>query len=383
MRTSMNLIGLLAAAGSAVVSACVPPATPLPDTILEPFRIQYQNTSYPAVHKLHLNAGLAGGGDRHLFTDPVGDKIFNMTLVDGAITNTWAEGTLRAVIGGEHSTIDNTDKIFMTNRGDPVAVFKPTWGCDPDTDQPQVELVFQGHRKGSTFVPGGWYCIRPTYDGAYESRYYPPGNTANDPNKFCVKVTLVALVSQAPVASTTTQTSTTSATTTVTTSSTLPTTTQTTTTSATTTVTTASPTTLSTVTTTGPANPSATGKFTDMTAQGYAFQGCAPEERTANDEPGRTLGGPRFSADDMTNEKCFEFCAARGYKLAGTEYRRECYCGNALFRPTRQPATTVASLAGCSYPCAGNAAQFCGGSAWLSLYRKCEAGETCVNAQFT
>ncbi|KLU85182.1 hypothetical protein MAPG_04212 [Magnaporthiopsis poae ATCC 64411] len=177
MRTSLSLIGLLAVAGSTIISACVTPETPLPNTILEGFRIQFQNTSYPAVHKLHMNTKLAGGGDRHIFTDPVGDKVYNMTLVDGVITNTWAEGTIRAVIGGEHSNIDNTDKIFMTGRNNPYAIYKPTWGCDPDTDLPQVELVFQGHRQGTTFVPGGWSCIRPTYDGAYEYRYYPPGNT--------------------------------------------------------------------------------------------------------------------------------------------------------------------------------------------------------------
>jgi hypothetical protein len=119
-----------------------------------------------------------------------------------------------------------------------------------------------------------------------------------------------------------------------------------------------------------------------MTPLGYRFLGCAPEERWATDGAFRTLSGAMESSDAMTNERCTAFCEARGFKYAGTEWRRECWCGNS-FAPTRQPATTIASLAKCDYKCTGNQAQICGGDAWLSLYEKCEAGAACENVVFT
>lgn len=62
----------------------------------------------------------------------------------------------------------------MTERGDPKAIFQPTYGCNPDTDAVQVELSFVTWQNHS---PGQWICVRPTYDNAYEFRYYPPGDT--------------------------------------------------------------------------------------------------------------------------------------------------------------------------------------------------------------
>lgn len=65
--------------------------------------------------------------------------------------------------------------MFMTERGDPRAIFQPTWACNPETDAVQIELLFvtwQNH------LAGGWICVRPTFDNAHEFRYYPPGNTS-------------------------------------------------------------------------------------------------------------------------------------------------------------------------------------------------------------
>jgi hypothetical protein len=76
------------------------------------------------------------------------------------------------------------------------------------------------------------------------------------------------------------------------------------------------------------------------------------------------------------------FCTTGGYAYAGTEYTRECWCGNAV-ATGRQPATTVASLANCNFMCGGNAKEYCGGNAWLSLYKACAKGAACANAQFT
>jgi hypothetical protein len=121
-----------------------------------------------------------------------------------------------------------------------------------------------------------------------------------------------------------------------------------------------------------------------MTSQGFRFLGCSPEERRVNppDWPGRTLPSSLYAADTLTNEICMAYCSGLGYKYAGTEWSRECWCANA-YAPTRQPPITLASLALCNFKCKGNSTQFCGGDAYLSLYEKCPAGGPCVNFVFT
>jgi len=122
--------------------------------------------------------------------------------------------------------------------------------------------------------------------------------------------------------------------------------------------------------------------YTDETANGFAFVGCAPEASNADDGPARTLTGSLLADDAMTDGECVAFCASEGYTYAGTEYTRECWCGNSV-APGREPQTTLASLDNCNYPCGGNASQFCGGNSWLSLYQACTPGAACVNAVFT
>ncbi|RKU49105.1 hypothetical protein DL546_006595 [Coniochaeta pulveracea] len=346
----------------AVSSACTIPAAPPSNTISSPFRVQIQNASYPEVDNLFMNLLLAGGGDQHLYVGPVGVPTSDLMLDQGFLTR----GSLHAVLGGEFSAIDNTVKMFMTDRGDPRATFSPTYACNPVTDALQLELRFVGKQND---VPGGWICVRPTYDDAHEFRYYPPGDTKNDPNKFCIKVTLVAVPATSSSSSSILSTSSASST------SSHPVTSSTATTSSTTKTSTSSSATSSAS--------SAPPPYTDMTSRGFAFVGCAPEERTVQppDNASRTLP-VLYATDSMTNELCMSYCRSNGYSYAGTEYRRECWCGNS-YAATRQPGTTRASLAGCASTCMGNTTQICGGSSWLSLYRACAVGAPCTNAQFT
>ena len=97
---------------------------------------------------------------------------------------------------------------------------------------------------------------------------------------------------------------------------------------------------------------------------------------------GRTLPTVVYAEDAMTNAKCMAFCSNAGYKYAGTEWSRECWCANS-YAATRQPATTIASVHNCNFPCSGATNEFCGGDAWLSLYEKCPVGGPCVNNVFT
>jgi len=178
----------------------------------------------------------------------------------------------------------------------------------------------------------------------------------------------------------------TSAATTSPTSTTTSTTTSTSSTSSTSTTSTSSSTTSSTssTTTTTPTSTPTSGPlpYTDKTASGFAFVGCAPEARRAGDGGGRTLTGASLVQDGMTNEICLNYCRAAGYAYAGTEYRRECYCGNTVVA-TRQPKTTLASLKDCGLTCHGSAVEYCGGQSWMSLYQRCPVGGPCVNAVFT
>jgi hypothetical protein len=68
--------------------------------------------------------------------------------------------------------------MFMTGRGDPRAVFKPTYACNPDTDEVQIELQFVTWENQPE---GGWICVRHAFDGSHEFRYYPPGNECTRP----------------------------------------------------------------------------------------------------------------------------------------------------------------------------------------------------------
>lgn len=77
----------------------------------------------------------------------------------------------------------------------------------------------------------------------------------------------------------------------------------------------------------------------------------------------RALSGGAYAADDMTLESCAAFCAAFAY--FGTEYGRECYCGNAF-----EDGSVEAAAADCSMTCAGDAQTLCGNGNRLSVYAK-------------
>ncbi|KAH8893886.1 WSC-domain-containing protein [Thozetella sp. PMI_491] len=360
---------------AALASACTIPGGTLSNTITQGFQVQVQNASQPDVHNQYMNLLVAGGGDQHLFIGPVGTPTFDLTLVNGVLTH----GGIHAVINGEFSDIDDTTKMFMTERGDPRAIFAPTYACNPDTDNLQVELQFVGRE---TSPAGGWICVRPTFNNAHEFRYYPPGNDKFDPNRFCTKVTLVVVggagvsgVSSLPASSTTAASSAASSPASSSSTSSSP------DSSAVSTPSTATSTTFTTSATS--AASSGPLPYTDLTSIGFRFIGCAPEQKTVNPPDGTFRTLPQLYASDlMTNQICANYCQANGYAYAGTEFRRECWCGNS-YAATRQPGTTLASLSGCSSTCMGDTTQKCGGTDWLSLYAACPAGGPCVNAQFT
>lgn len=75
--------------------------------------------------------------------------------------------------------------MFMTERGDPRAIYDVVYGCNPDTDQLQTLLAFK-QRAG---VTGGHICVRVASGNRHEFRYSPPGNTGNT-YAFCLNLSL-------------------------------------------------------------------------------------------------------------------------------------------------------------------------------------------------
>jgi kremen protein len=110
MKSSLVLLSLSAGA----TLACDLPATPPPNTITTPFRVQVQNASHPEVHNKFMNLLPSGGGDQHLFIGPVGDPTFDLTLIDGVITHVGTP-TVRAVIGGEVCSMNGLVNGTNTN----------------------------------------------------------------------------------------------------------------------------------------------------------------------------------------------------------------------------------------------------------------------------
>ncbi|KFY19512.1 hypothetical protein V491_04394, partial [Pseudogymnoascus sp. VKM F-3775] len=78
----------------------------------------------------------------------------------------------------------------------------------------------------------------------------------------------------------------------------------------------------------------------------------------------RVLSGAELANDELTLEKCAAFCNEGGFKVFGTEYGRECWCGAAL------GVTTEVGAEQCDQPCGGDASEACGQGDRLSIYEK-------------
>ncbi|KAF8474830.1 hypothetical protein BDZ91DRAFT_650584 [Kalaharituber pfeilii] len=163
---------LLALSSFLAVAAaqCTLPSPATTNNITEPFAVQVLYPENPIIHGRRMNFWPAGGGDQHLYLGPTaGNPISNLTLVNGVITTSLDTGPIiRAVINGEYTARDNTTKIFVTQRGDPRAVFEIKYACDIDNPtkvQTEIKLT------------SGDVCVRLASGNRYEFRYSPFGNT--------------------------------------------------------------------------------------------------------------------------------------------------------------------------------------------------------------
>ncbi|PMD35530.1 WSC-domain-containing protein [Hyaloscypha variabilis F] len=88
----------------------------------------------------------------------------------------------------------------------------------------------------------------------------------------------------------------------------------------------------------------------------YSFSNCQTEGTFL-----RALTNSATATNNMTNELCANFCT--GYTMFGTEYGRECYCGDVL-----SYGSIRALLSDCSFPCGGATQESCGAALRLNLY---------------
>ncbi|KAK5993286.1 WSC domain-containing protein [Cladobotryum mycophilum] len=75
----------------------------------------------------------------------------------------------------------------------------------------------------------------------------------------------------------------------------------------------------------------------------------------------RALNGIFYANDTLTLESCEDYC--KDYVYWGTEYGRECYCGNTLAKSSKE-----APLEDCNMVCGGDASEYCGAGNRLELY---------------
>ncbi|KAI1633367.1 hypothetical protein F4809DRAFT_655210 [Biscogniauxia mediterranea] len=116
--------------------------------------------------------------------------------------------------------------------------------------------------------------------------------------------------------------------------------------------------------------------FTDVSARlGWGYVACA---RDPAGQP-RTLDAYSADEPDMTVDRCVGMCGDRGFAYAGVEFGSQCFCGggDGGVAPERMPPN--GTMGECSMPCAGDAAQVCGGAALVGVYKRCDGAEDCQN----
>ncbi|KAG8954322.1 hypothetical protein FRC03_011505, partial [Tulasnella sp. 419] len=92
---------------------------------------------------------------------------------------------------------------------------------------------------------------------------------------------------------------------------------------------------------------------------GWTYQACMADPSSSRLLSNKILDGATVSVNT-----CVAECNTRGFKYAGLEFAKECWCGNALNAPSLRAESS------CSTPCQGDNTQICGGGNLISLYAK-------------
>ncbi|KAK2055257.1 WSC domain-containing protein [Colletotrichum caudatum] len=103
--------------------------------------------------------------------------------------------------------------------------------------------------------------------------------------------------------------------------------------------------------------PTATAPPTNEHVGDWLSQGCYTEGDGV-----RALPARMYANDSLTLEICGSFCQGTNY--FGTEYGRECWCGNEF----GAGSVLAANQKDCYFPCGGDSTQLCGASNRLNVY---------------
>lgn len=91
----------------------------------------------------------------------------------------------------------------------------------------------------------------------------------------------------------------------------------------------------------------------------FTYKGCYVDNVS-----GRVLPHQRPDSDTLTIDSCITTCVGLGYSIAGAEYSRQCFCGNAIYNG----GALASADTECNMNCAGDASQKCGDGNRLSVY---------------
>lgn len=127
--------------------------------------------------------------------------------------------------------------------------------------------------------------------------------------------------------------------------------------SSTSTTTTQSTATTTGTTTSGTSTSSPTSSAGEPT--GWTYQGCWIDNAYGS----RILPFTATPSDNMTQELCSQTCYAQGYNVSGTEYSRECYCGDYVV-----DGGTQAPDSDCNMPCMGDSSETCGAGNRVTIF---------------
>ncbi|KAG8824683.1 hypothetical protein FRC17_009038 [Serendipita sp. 399] len=102
-----------------------------------------------------------------------------------------------------------------------------------------------------------------------------------------------------------------------------------------------------------PAQPPSVGQGTGY----YSFRGCWKD-----DPSNRILRGSTYAGPEVTPLYCSHLCWARGFIYSGTEFGRECYCGNTL-------TGAAVPVQNCNQACEYDSTLACGAPNYLQVYQ--------------
>lgn len=92
---------------------------------------------------------------------------------------------------------------------------------------------------------------------------------------------------------------------------------------------------------------------------GWAYRGCYIDV-----PKNHTLPMQQPDNSNLNVQSCVRSCYQLGYSISGLEFRKQCYCGNAIYNGGH----LAPQDSQCNLPCSGNAKEVCGAGNRLSIY---------------